>query len=283
MPDAKTKDYNYQNIVIISDLSDRIKPLINNNIANQQYPNKDVTQISEILDYFKNQCVKPGEKIGDKSCISFSTFSTETIACIDLNKFKNIGTKQEFINSTGEYLNKGLDYEINVFKEKVTQTYDSLSNKGLDLISILVDKIENKNIIKADTFITNGKDTTYISFENHIYVFTDGYLEYIGKSENSQFYYGTPEIEEIRKYCEKHKVNVMTALNSNPSFCLPIVKNDSNKIINLHILETAERDRNNTLSSYKHELGLRDNEILEAVWRKWATESGFKSFEWEKY
>ncbi|MBK6888384.1 MAG: hypothetical protein IPH02_00150 [Sphingobacteriales bacterium] len=59
------------------------------------------------------------------------------------------------------------------------------------------------------------------------------------------------------------------------------IKNAKNKYVNLHILETAERDKNTKLQTYKNPLGLRDNEILEAVWRKWALESGYKSFEWK--
>jgi hypothetical protein len=51
----------------------------------------------------------------------------------------------------------------------------------------------------------------------------------------------------------------------------------------LHIYETHERDKDDKMLNYKNEQGLRDNEILEAVWRKWALESGFKSLEWKKY
>jgi hypothetical protein len=136
----------YQNIIIISDLSDRIEPKINGNIPNQQYPPKDLTEIDKILQYFYRECVKPGEKIGDKSYISFSTFSDESIACIDIDKIKDLGAKQQFINSTGIYQKKGLQFEIDEFKQKVKKTYNSFRNKGLDLISVTIDKIENKQI-----------------------------------------------------------------------------------------------------------------------------------------
>ena len=61
------------------------------------------------------------------------------------------------------------------------------------------------------------------------------------------------------------------------------LKEEKNKTINLHVYETHERDKNEKLQTYNFEKGVRDNEILEAVWRKWAKESGFKSFEWKKY
>ena len=283
LPDAKKKHLTYQNIIILSDLSDRIEPIINGSIPNQQYPTKDINEINIIFNYFKNECVKPGEKIGDKSSISFSTFSNEEIACIDIDKIKDISSKQQFINSSGKYINKGLDYEIGIFKQKVENAYKNIRNKGLDLISITIDKIENKPIIKKNAILTNGIDTTFVNYDNHIYIFTDGYLEYKGKKLNNQFYFGIHEIDKIRKYCIANRVDILTALKNNNSLCLPPVKNDKNQLVNLHILETHERDKDTKSQTYKNDMGLRDNEILEAVWHKWATESGFKSFEWKKY
>lgn len=283
MPEAQNKSLNYQNIIILSDLSDRIEPTINGNIPNQQYPSKDINEIDKILKFFKDECVKPGKKIGDKSCISFSTFSDESIASIDIDKIKDLGAKQQFINSTGKYQNSGLKYEIDIFKQNVQNAYDNIRNKGLDLLSVTIDKIENKSIIKNNTVLTNGIDSTFINYDNHIYIFTDGYLEYKGKSANNQFYFGNPEIEKIRQYCKQNNVDIKTALENNSSLSLPPVKNNKNQLINLHILETHERDKDNKLQTYKNPTGLRDNEILEVVWRKWATQSGFKSFEWKKY
>ena len=78
-------------------------------------------------------------------------------------------------------------------------------------------------------------------------------------------------------------MDIPEALKRNHSLCLPPNKNKNNQFVNLHILETHERDKNDKLQTYKYRVGQRDNEILEAVWRKWATESEFKSFEWKKY
>lgn len=283
MPEAQNKLLTYQNIVILSDLSDRIEPTINGNIPNQQYPSKDLKEIKKILKFFKDECVKPGEKIGDKSSIVFSSFSDESIASIDIGAIKDLGAKQQFINSTGKYKNIGLKYEFDIFIQKVQNAYDSIRNRGLDLISVTYDKIENNSIIKKNTVLTNGIDSTFIIYDNHIYIFTDGYLEYKGKNSNNQFYFGIPEIEKIRQYCKNRNVDIDKALKDNNSLCLPAVINDKNHMINLHILETHERDKNIKFQTYKYPRGLRDNEILEAVWRKWANESKFKSFEWKKY
>jgi hypothetical protein len=272
-PEPKIKKLTYQNIVILSDMSSR---LLNK-------PPKDIQEIQNIVQFFKNECVKPGEKIGDKSSLTFSTFAGEEIASIDLEKIKNLVDKQEFINNKGKYKNSGLNFQISDFQAKVNHAYKNTHNQGLDLISALIDKIKNKDLIKRDTFSTYGIDTTYTNYDNHIYLFTDGYLEYLNKSVNSQFYFGSAEIDKVRQFCIANKIDAKTAIENNASLSLPAYKNSNNQFIHLHVLETHERDKNERLQTYKNPIGLRDNEILEAVWRKWAKESGFKSFEWKKY
>ncbi len=272
-PKPQNKYLTYQNIVILSDMSSRL----------DNRPQKDIDEILKVLQFFKNECVKPGEKIGDKSCISFSAFSEKTAAEIDISKIEEIGKKQRFINSTAEYQKCGLNQKIKDFESIVNNLYSNKRNEGLDLISLLMEKISNEPIIKEDTYLTDGIDTTYLNYINHIYIFTDGYLEYLGKNTNSQFYFGNSEIEKVRKYCKDNKVNISKALELDASLCLPVCKNKLNKHINLHILETHERDKNLISQAYNNPTGQRDNEILEAVWRKWAKDSGFKDITWDKY
>lgn len=272
-PEPQNKHLTYQNIVILSDLSSRI----------DNKPPKDTHEIHKIVQYFQNECVKPGEKIGDKSSIFFSSFSDKVIANIDIEKIKNLGDKQQFINSTGKFLNNGLTFQIADFEQKVQEAYSNIRNKGLDLISILIEKIENEPIIKKNTYLTDGVDTTFINYDNHVYVFTDGYLEYLDQGTNNQFYFGSSEIDKIRQFCRENNMNLSTALEKNHSLSLPPMKNKNNQFVNLHVLETHERDKNEKLQTYKHPIGQRDNEILKAVWSKWAIESGFKNFDWGKY
>lgn len=270
---SQNKYLNYQNIVILTDMSSRLD--------NKAF--KDIGEIHKIVQFFRNECVKPGEKIGDKSSIAFSTFSGNIDASIDIDKIKGLGAKQQFINSTGEYKGKGLDSQIDFFEQSVKNVYQNTRNQGLDLISILIDKIDTQPIIKKNTFLSDGVDTTFINYDNHIYIFTDGYLEYQNKENNKQFYFGNDEIERVRQFCQSNQVDVNTALQNNRELCLPSFKNSKNQSIHLHILETHERDKDEKLQTYKYPKGLRDNEILEAVWRKWAKDSGFKSLEWKRY
>lgn len=271
--ESKNKHLTYENIVILSDLSSRI----------ENKPLKDLEEIQKIIQYFKTECVKPGEKIGDKSSISFSAFSEKVTAKIDLNDIKKLGDKQRFINSTGEFKNNGLNQNLEDFEKKIKEVYDKTRNPGLDLISVLVDKLENERLIKQDLFLTDGIDTTFIKYNNHVYVFTDGYLEYINNESNKQFYFGKAEIDKVRNYCKIKNISITKALEETPSLCLSPYKSEMNKFVTLHILETHERDKDEKLQTYKYPIGQRDNEILEAVWKKWAKESGFKNLVWNKY
>jgi hypothetical protein len=271
--ESQNKNLKYQNIVILSDMSSRLD--------NRQQ--KDINEIHKIVQFFKNECVKPGEKIGDKSSISFAAFSENIAASIDIDIIKNLGEKQRFINSTGDYKNKGLNQQIENFENTVEEKYGKTRNNGLDLISLLIEKIVNEPIVKEDKFLTNGIDSTFIKYDNHIYIFTDGYLEYLNKNANNQFYFGNSEIEKVRNYCKTKNIDVKKALEENKVLGLHPYLNEKNKYINLHILETHERDKNLNTQTYKNPIGLRDNEILEAVWRKWSNDSGFKDLEWKKY
>jgi hypothetical protein len=278
-PEPEIKKLSYENIIILSDMSSRIH--------NSRFPQKDMKEIHGIVQYFKDKCVRPGEKIGDKSSISFLAFSDNTKLSIDLNDFKDLGKKQRFINSTGDYKNKGLENELSKFENEIKSSYESKETPGLDLISLLIEKFENNNLVKENKVIPhpNGLDTTFINFNNHIHIFTDGYLEYSmqQKRVNSEFYFGKSEIEKVRQYCKRNNIDVEAALKKENSLCLPIYKSKKNKFLNLHVLETQERDRDTKFQTYKNPKGLRDNEILEAIWRKWSFDSGFKSFEWKKY
>jgi hypothetical protein len=271
--ESENTELTYQNIVILSDMSSRI----------ENRKNKDIEEIKNLLSYFKNDCVKPGEKIGDKSSISYSSFSDKMIASIDLDQIKSLGAKQQFINSTGPYKSIGLNQQLGDFENKVISSYALIRNPGLDLISVLIEKNQNDGIVKKDTYLTDGVDTTFINYDNHIYIFTDGYLEYSGKKDNNQFYFGGTEIEKVRKYCIKNNTEITKALEADKSLGLQAVKASNNKFITLHIYETHERDKDDKKLNYKHSQGQRDNEILEAVWRKWALDSGFKDLEWKKY
>jgi hypothetical protein len=264
----------YSNLIIISDLSSRIR--------NQKYPLKDSEEINKIIIRFRDEIVRPGQKLGDLSCISFHTFSEIEPYIIDLSKYPNIGERQQFINSTGNFRNKGLQFQLDNFKKYVNSIYSKHRNEGLDLISFLMEKIENKIDIKSIITKETATQKVISDYENHIFILTDGYLEF--KSQiNLQYYFGEQQILKLRKFCKEKNIDPLKALQINPSLGLPVSRSNKNPNINLHILETHERDKDIKLLTYSNERGLRDNEILEAVWRRWAMQSGFKSFEWKKY
>lgn len=109
--DSQNKNLTYQNIVILSDLSSRL---------DNKSP-KDIEEIQKIIVYFRDECVKPGQKIGDKSSISFSALSDKHVTQIDINEIKKLGDKQSFVNSTGEFKNNGLNMKLVEFEHKINK------------------------------------------------------------------------------------------------------------------------------------------------------------------
>jgi hypothetical protein len=274
-PKPVIENLTYQNIIILSDMSNRI--------GNTVFPNKDTAIIKEIVNYFEKNCVKPGIKISDRSKIYFSTFTINNHTSVDIEKFDySIKDKQSFVNSTGNYKNSGLKEMLIQFEDSVRLIYSKERNPGLDLISMLIEKINNENIIKKNHTIKIGNKEINLNYINTIYLFTDGYLEF-SKNSNQNFYFGVPQIEKIRNYCLANKMNINEALSSNPNLGIPAYRSPLNSLINLHVLETHERDKNVSEINYKNGPGLRDNEILQAVWTKWANDSGFNNFLWAKY
>jgi hypothetical protein len=272
-PKPEIVELKYKNIIILSDLSSRLK----------NRPPKDVSVINKIIEDFKNECVKPGEKIGDNSCILFAPFSNNDFISVDVSAYKNIIDKQNFVNSTGKFKNCGLHKKLKILKNTIDSIYKKKEDNGLDLISLLIDKIENKSILKKDTTLIVGIDSTKVKFDNHIYIFTDGYLEYVSKHKNTQFLFGEKQIKKLREYCIKNNIDITTALQQNPSLGLPPYKNIKFKNITLHIMETHERGINKHTQTFEQNLELRDNLILEEIWKKWALESGFKKLYWNTY
>jgi len=266
---SQTINISYKNVIILSDLSSRM----------QNQTNKDFSGIDIILNDFRNNSVKPGVKIGDRSSVFFSTFNDGIKASIDLDDDMSLGDKQAFINSKGKFISSGFDFKLVEFK-KIVKKYIKRKNLGLDLISILNEKIKKEFLIKSRKIVI-GNPKTIRNFYNHIYIFTDGYLEFQSKNADTKFYFGSQQIAKVRSYCVRNNVDIIKALKINNSLCLPPIKNDKNKLISLHVWETHERDKNVIAQTYKYPIGLRDNEILECVWRKWAFESGFANFEWK--
>lgn len=269
----QTTNIKYNNLIILVDFSSRLN----------NYPPKDIVEIEKIINYFRDKCVMPGIKIEDKSSFYFSALTKRSNIQIDLETKGTTSLKQCYVNSTGPYLNKGFRQDLSIIKEKIKKEYRNTKNQGLDLISLLNEKIQNDLVIKAPKSHRVGNLTNNFLFENHIYLFTDGYLEFNTMNASRQFLFGLKEINRIRQFCITNHKSIKEALMQNPILGLQPIKSDKNHLINLHILETHERDKSISTQTYKNPLGLRDNEILEAVWRKWALESGFKSFDWKKY
>ncbi|MFN4299678.1 MAG: hypothetical protein ACK4EX_08125 [Thermaurantimonas sp.] len=271
IPKDETYIIEYDNIIIYTDLSSRM----------YRNPN-DTAIINQILDFFVSHCVKPGIKVNDRSAISFSRANYKRSNCptakIDIGQFKNLEEKQQFVNNKSH--NKNLNDAISEFKDIVRCNYRERDKGGLDLLSLIYNEVNSGNHIKKPEYLISETDTTILYFHNHIFIFTDGYLEYSTKAGSKEFYYGEPQIEAVRKFCRTNKVSPEEAIRNNPQFKIKPLVSENNKLVNLYIMETDDRGFNVQKGTFKNTGDLSDNNILRLVWKIWAEESGFRHFEW---
>lgn len=261
----------YDNIMIYSDLSSRMN----------KNPN-DTLIINQIIDFFVSSCVKPGIKVNDRSAIFFSRANHQRSNCnsanIDIGQFKNLEEKQQFVNNKNEH--KNLNKAILEFKNSVRCNYLERDNGGLDLLSLIYQEVNTGNHIKKPEYLISETDTTTLYFHNHLFIFTDGYLEYSTATGSNDFYFGEPQIKAVRNFCKTKKVSPEEAIRNNPQFKIRPLVSENNKFVNLYILETDDRGFNVQKGTLKNTGDLSDNNILRLVWKVWAEESGFRHFEW---
>ena len=279
----------YDNIVIFSDMSNRL-----NNSLSQNLPANDTILINKITDFFVTSCIQPGVKTNDRSSISFSFLNPVNYNInkpkIDLEeefpKSTDIGKKQAYVNSTCE--TKNLKSDIKLFKNSIKNVYQNYYQQkttneyGLDILNIINDKINNSNIIKQKTLILGENDTSSINYENHLIIFTDGYLEYNTRKAESSRYYGIEKIDIVRNFCKLKHCTPEDAISKFQQPKLPKSFSKINQNVSIYILETNDRNFDKNTGSNRYESGLTDNDILKAVWKFWAKESGFKKFVWQK-
>ncbi len=264
----------YDNLMIYSDLSSRMIKTPNDRLI-----------IDQLLNYFVKDCVKPGLKINDRSSIRFSRVNSFDTKClqskIDIGEIKSLEEKQKFVNNTSSNFNN-LSDALSQFKKSINCNYTEKDSGGLDILSLIYNEISNGNNIKKPEFIYGEYDTTVVNFNNRLFIFTDGYLEYSKKDGSEDFYFGQENVEQVRTYCKNNKVTVEDAIKNNELFRLRPLKSDNNKYVQLYILETYDRGINPKRGTVKNSGDLSDNNILRLVWKNWAAESGFKSFTWKQ-
>lgn len=274
LPRDTPETLHYDNILIFSDLSNRITTT---------HPN-DSLVIMQLMEFFVKDCVKPGAKVNDRSSIFFSRINYFNSKCkpasINIDDFKNLEEKQKFVNNTST--DKNLSKALDQFHNSVVCNYQERDNGGLDILSLMHGFINDGNTIKKSFSIIGESDTTTIHYNNHLFLFTDGYLEFNRTAGNPKFFFGVDEIENVRNYCKANNIKPTEALKKNLTLRIEPLSCEKNKMIHLYILETYDRGLNETKGTLKNSGDLSDNAILEAVWRQWANESGFLSFTWKR-
>jgi len=273
LPKGSNNRLSYTNLMIYSDLSNRLN----------KSPNDSVI-IEQIIDFFVKHCVMPGKKVNDRSSIYFSRVNNYNSSCssanIDLEEIESLEKKQQFVNS----INKGsnLTSELVRFRTNVDCMYRERDSVGLDILSLLYTEVNKGDHVKYPRIILGDNDTTYLEYENILFLFTDGYLEYDTIAGGSDFYFSNEKITAIREYCKKNKVAPQDAIRQNIDFRIRPLKSENNKFVDLVLLETYDRGLDGKTGTLKNSGDLSSNNILKCVWSDWAIQSDYKSFTWKE-
>lgn len=268
----ETTRLNYENIAIYSDLSNRMS----------KNPNDKVV-IDQIKKYFVDDCVKPGKKLNDRSSLSFSRMNFFNSQCgtskIDIEAVGGLEEKSRFVNNKGQ--GPTLKKALAEFTEGVNCSYLETDLVGLDILSLLYNEVNSGIPIKFSKSVFDGSDSTIFAFRNHIFIFTDGYLEFSKESGNLSLYFGRPEIDKVRALCAQKGQSPLEVLSSCPNLRLMPLKSENNSLVNLYVLETGDRGLLEEAGTLEYSGDLSDNNILQTAWKLWAIESGFRQFSWK--
>jgi hypothetical protein len=257
----------YHNIMIYADLSNRL----------DKTPN-DSAIIEQLISYFEKECVKPKTKINDRSSLYFSRLNHYESSCrsykIDVESKDKLEEKQKFVN-------RELGAELDKFRNAVQCNYMERDSGGLDLVMLIYNEIKNGLHLKKDRVQLGEYDTISYKYYNHIFILTDGYLEFSNKDVSQDYQFSSSQIGRIRRRCIRENISPQEAIMTDSAFRIkPLPPNDNIGLVNLYIMETDDRSFDPRSGTYQYSLELSDNEILRQVWQRWAEESGFRSFTW---
>lgn len=251
-------ELSYDNISVYADLSSRL----------DRQP-KDELLISTLLDYFVADCVQPGVKKDDRSAIRFSRLYDNQTDCgeigIDLDAFESAKEKARYIKREGT--EESLTADITRFAEGVSCHYTRPNEVDLNVPSLLAQEVALGTFLKEDKMIVDGRDTAVLKYNNHLILFTSAYPDFPGQGTDPQ---------ALRERCQATGLSIYELLKVCPELRMNPQLNENNRRVHLYLLETEDRTAGEI-----HPGGLRDNDILKALWEYWAEESGFKSFTWK--
>lgn len=255
------------NIIIISDVTNRI--------TSWPKPIHDTVIINNLIDYFNQEIIRPGKLTNPRHIIQFynlnpfSSSNCNGISKIDLLEMKNGIEKSKYVNSkkNGATLNN----DLLSLKQTIQCQYKIQDKSGDILNSLNQIFVFNENIKNSQSIYDSILEADQV-WENDVFLFTDGYLEF-NNMKNSKFSTPSSKIFQIRKLCLQNKKNPSEILDIYPNLKLEPILNKAFNHIKLHILEAYDRGIDKTTGISKEAIS--DEIILKSLWNKWALESGF--------
>jgi hypothetical protein len=263
----KTDKLILHNIIIISDVTNRI--------TSWPKPIHDTVIIDNLIDYFNQEIIRPGILTNPRHIIQFYNLNPfkqsncNGISKIDLFGMRNSIEKSKYVNSKS--IGNTLNNDLLNLKETIQCQYKTQDKSGDILNSLNQIFVLDENIMNSQPKYDSILEASQV-WENDVFLFTDGYLEF-NNMKNSKFSTPSSKIIEIRKLCLQNKKNPTDILDTYPNLKIEPILNKAFNHIKLHILETYDRGIDKTTGISKEAIS--DEIILKSLWNKWALESGF--------
>jgi hypothetical protein len=182
---------------------------------------------------------------------------------------RNSIEKSKYVNSKS--IGNTLNNDLLNLKETIQCQYKTQDKSGDILNSLNQIFVLDENIMNSQPKYYSILEASQV-WENDVFLFTDGYLEF-NNMKNSKFSTPSSKIIEIRKLCLQNKKNPTDILDTYPNLKIEPILNKAFNHIKLHILETYDRGIDKTTGISKEAIS--DEIILKSLWNKWALESGF--------
>jgi hypothetical protein len=276
----KPKEVEHLNLIILSDLSNRIN--------SELYPRQldDIQIIEAITEVFPDYIRMGGRLINQKDRLRLRLINKQEVPnfydyeadlSVDLGGFQTQGERVDYLNGKAD---KTLTTDLNDFQNASAKIYEKAyeNTSGADIWTFF-----NQSFDETYLMLTNPMRNDHIQDKARtvIILLTDGYLEAgnYGKNfceGNSCYYLSPSRIKDFRSTLKKGKGLNINDIIEQENFRIKAVNNKTLKEVEVLTLEFYDRSKSASGSASIYPT---DFHITKALWQDWMTNSGVKRTE----
>jgi len=276
----KPKEIEHLNLIILSDLSNRIN--------DDFYPRQltDIQIIEAITEVFPDYLRVGGRLINQKDRLRLRLINKQEIPnfhdyeadlSVDLGLFQTQGERIDYLNNKAE---KSITTDLNDFQNASAKIYNKAyqNTSGADIWTFF-----NQSFDDTYLQLTNPVENEYVQDKARtvIILLTDGYLETGNYDKdfcegNSCYFLSPSRIKDFRSRLKKSAGLKVKDIIEQEGYGIKPVKNKSLKEVEVLTLEFYDRSKSASGAASVYPT---DFQITKAMWKDWLKNSGVKHSE----